>query len=152
MNGWLVAAAALMAAGIGPVLWCVSTGPLRRRIVAQNVGTLVVCLVALLLARGYGRPSYVDVALVTALLGPVGTLVYARLLGPETDDDPPQGRLTKIFAVAAPAAVVLPLCAAEGPGRSAVKIFLIGAVLVAGNLVSSRALAGDRPKETTDRA
>lgn len=150
MNAWLVAAAVLMVAGLGPVLWCVATGPLRRRVTAQNTGTLLVCLVLLLLARGYARPPYTDVALVVALLGPVGTLVYARLLGPEMGDDPQQGPLTKAFAVLATAAVVLPLCVAEGPGRSLVKLLLIGAILVGGNLISSKALAGARPKEAED--
>ncbi|POX36047.1 hypothetical protein C3486_35660 [Streptomyces sp. Ru73] len=151
MNPWLAAATALMALGLAPVLWCVATGPLRRRVAAQNTGTLLVCLVLLLLARGYDRPPYTDVALVVALLGPVGTLVYARLLGPETGDDPQQqGPLTKALAVLATAAVVLPLCVAEGPGRSLAKLLIIGALLVGGNLVSAKALAGARPKEADD--
>ncbi|WP_242433788.1 MrpF/PhaF family protein [Streptomyces sp. CB01580] len=50
---------------------------------AQNFATLLICLVLLLLAQGFARPSYGDAALVLALLGPAGTLVHARLLGPE---------------------------------------------------------------------
>ncbi|MGI5466980.1 MrpF/PhaF family protein [Streptomyces sp. CA-132043] len=151
MNGWLAAAAALMALGVTPVLWYAATGPLRRRVAAQNTGTLLVCLVLLLLARGYDRPPYTDVALVVALLGPVGTLVYTRLLGSEMGDDPQQGPRTTVFAVAATLAVLLPLCLAEPPGRSLIKLLVIGALLVGGNLVSAKALAGARPKEADDR-
>ncbi|MEU0039908.1 MrpF/PhaF family protein [Streptomyces sp. NPDC006333] len=89
MNAWLVTAAVLLTAGLGPAVWGVATGPLERRVTAQNFGTSVVCLAALMLAQGYDRPSYVDVALVAAVLGPVGTLVYARLLADELQEAPP---------------------------------------------------------------
>lgn len=73
----------------------VSTGPLRRRVVAQNQATLLVCLALLLLAQGFGRSSaYTDLALVLAVLGPVGTLVYARLLADDLADDPPHSSRT----------------------------------------------------------
>lgn len=76
VNAWLACASVLLVAGLFPVVWGVSTGPLGRGVVAQNFGTSVVCLVMLLLAEGYGRPAYTDLALVLAVLGPVGTLVY----------------------------------------------------------------------------
>lgn len=69
MNGWLAAAAALLVAGLGPVVWGVATGSLGRRVVAQNFATSAVCLVMLLLSQGYTRPAYVDLALVLAVLG-----------------------------------------------------------------------------------
>ncbi|MET7517570.1 MrpF/PhaF family protein [Streptomyces sp. NPDC005480] len=145
MNGWLVAAAALLALGVAPALWGASTGPVRRRVVAQNLATLLVCLVMLLLAQGYARTSYIDLALVLAVLGPAGTLVYARLLADELAAEPPTARVTRIMtglAVAAPALVVLPLCVATGPGRALVKLLVIGALLIAGNAVAGRAVSG----------
>ncbi|GHG52961.1 monovalent cation/H+ antiporter complex subunit F [Streptomyces griseocarneus] len=140
MNGWLVAAAVLVVAGLGPSLWGAARGGAGRRVVAQNAATLLLCLVFLLLAQGYGRPSYVDLALVTSVLGPAGTLVFVRLLGDEIDAPPPGLRLlTPLVAVGTPATLV-PLCIATGPGRALLKLLVVGALLVAGGLVTSRAL------------
>ncbi|MFF3157418.1 MULTISPECIES: monovalent cation/H+ antiporter complex subunit F [unclassified Streptomyces] len=146
MNGWLVAASVLLAAGFGPTVWGVATGPLERRVVAQNFGTSVVCLVMLLLAQAYARPSYVDLALVLAVLGPAGTLVYARLLAEDLTDDPPHARVLTAVAASAAVVVVAAMCLATGAGRATVKLLLIGGLLVAGNVIASRALAGGFPK------
>ncbi|CAM5289347.1 hypothetical protein SXANM310S_03240 [Streptomyces xanthochromogenes] len=146
MNGWLVAATVLLAVGFGPVVWGVATGPLGRRVVAQNFGTSVVCLVMLLLSQAYARPSYVDLALVLAVLGPAGTLVYARLLAEDLDDDPPHAQALTVVAASAAVVVVVAMCLATGAGRATVKLVLIGALLVAGNVIASRALSGGFPK------
>jgi multisubunit Na+/H+ antiporter MnhF subunit len=141
VNGWLLAAALALVFGVGPALWCVATGPVRQRVVAQNVATLLVCLVLMLMAQGYDRPSaYLDAALLLALLGPAGTLVYARLFAEDLHEDPPRGRVIDVLSVAASAAVVAALCAVTSPGRATVKLVIIGALLVAGNQVSSKAL------------
>jgi multisubunit Na+/H+ antiporter MnhF subunit len=148
VNGWLLTAAVVLALGVAPALWGATTGPLRRRAVAQNLATLLVCLVMLLLAQGYSRPSYLDLGLVLAVLGPAGTLVYARLLADEPAIDPPTTRVTRtmtLLSVAAPPLVVLPLCVVTGPGRSLVKLLAIGALLTAGNTVSGRAVSGRTP-------
>ncbi|WP_328539105.1 monovalent cation/H+ antiporter complex subunit F [Streptomyces sp. NBC_00344] len=146
MNGWLTAAAALLLCGVGPAVAGVATGPVRRRVVAQNLATLLVCLVLLLLAQGYDRSAYVDLALVLALLGPVGTLVYARLLAGELARRPPRTRGTIWPAVLATVLVVSPLCAVTGPGRAMVKLLVIGALLIAGNVVAARALDDPSPE------
>ncbi|WP_319683340.1 monovalent cation/H+ antiporter complex subunit F [Streptomyces sp. AK02-01A] len=120
---------------------------------AQNTATLTVCLVLLLLARGYERSAYIDSALVLALLGPAGTLIYARLFAEELRDDPPRGKAVdalSVLSVGAAAAVVLPLCVATGPGRALVKLLVIGVLLVAGNQVSARALRGHPSLEPPD--
>ncbi|MDQ1021817.1 monovalent cation/H+ antiporter complex subunit F [Streptomyces afghaniensis] len=140
MNGWTLAATLTLAAGLGAALWGVATGPLRRRVVAQNLATAVACPGLLLLAEGYDRPSYVDLALVLALLGPVGTLVFARLLAPELSEDPPRARGLTWAAAGLGAVVVLAVCAATGPGRAMAKLLVTGALLIGGNLVASRAL------------
>ncbi|GHC68177.1 monovalent cation/H+ antiporter complex subunit F [Streptomyces cinnamoneus] len=140
MNGWLAAACALVVGGLGPSLWGAARGTTGRRVVAQNMATLLLCLVLLLLAQGYGRPSYTDLALVVCVLGPAGTLVYIRLLGEEIEKHPPGARLlTPAVTIGAPATVV-PLCVATGPGRAMAKLLVIGALLVAGGLVTTRAL------------
>lgn len=142
MNGWLLAAAVVLGGGVGATLWGVATGPLRRRVVAQNLSTALVCPGVLLLAQGYDRPSYVDLALVLALLGPVGTLVFARLLTDELAADPPRARGITWAAAGLGAGVVLALCTAVGPSRAMAKLLLVGALLIGGNIVASRALSG----------
>ncbi|WP_225858669.1 MrpF/PhaF family protein [Streptomyces albicerus] len=126
-------------------MWGVATGPLRRRAVAQNLSTTLGCPVLLLLAQGYDRPSYVDVALVLALLGPIGTLVFARLLAEDLDEDPPRAQALTWAAAGFAAAVVLAVCVATEPGRAMVKLLVTGALLIGGNLVASRALARGMP-------
>ncbi|WP_369275142.1 monovalent cation/H+ antiporter complex subunit F [Streptomyces sp. R11] len=142
MNGWLLAATAVLGGGVGATLWGVATGPLRRRVVAQNLSTALACPGLLLLAQGYDRPAYVDLALVLALLGPVGTLVFARLLTGELADDPPRAWGLTWAAAGLGAAVVLALCVAEGPSRAMLKVLLTGALLIGGNIVASHALSG----------
>ncbi|WP_328875690.1 MrpF/PhaF family protein [Streptomyces sp. NBC_00287] len=142
MNGWLLTAGAVLAGGGAAALFGVATGPLRRRVVAQNLSTAFACPGLLLLAQAYDRPSYVDVALVLALLGPVGTLVFARLLAEDLAADPPRAWAVTWAAAGLGAAVVLVLCAATGPSRALVKLLVIGALLIGGNVIASRALAG----------
>ncbi|GGP33293.1 MrpF/PhaF family protein [Streptomyces abikoensis] len=144
MNGWLAAAALLLIAGVGPSLWNAARGAPGRRVVAQNYATLLLCLVFLLLAQGYGRPAYVDLALVLSVLGPAGTLVFARLLltgeeAGEGGEPPGTRRLTPVVAVGT-AATVLPLCVVTGPGRATVKLLVIGALLLAGGVATTRAV------------
>ncbi|OKH98106.1 hypothetical protein A6A06_28195 [Streptomyces sp. CB02923] len=159
MNGWLLAAALLLLVGFAPTVWGAARGPVRRRIMAQNLATLVGCLVMLLLAQGYARPSYVDLGLVLAVLGPAGTLVYARLLADELAERPARDRIaraldramTPLAALSVPL-VVLPLCVAAGPGRAMVKLLVIGVLLVGGNVVSTRALSARHTGEKTGAA
>ncbi|MGW0710679.1 monovalent cation/H+ antiporter complex subunit F [Streptomyces sp. NPDC002643] len=141
-NGWIVAATVLLGVGLTAALWGVSGGPLSRRVVAQNLTTLVVCPSLLLLAQGYDRPSYVALALPLALLGPIGTLVFARLLADDLEGGRPTARGTVLTAVGGSAVVVAVVCAAAEPGRAMVKVLVTGALLIGGNLVASRALAG----------
>ncbi|AWT46915.1 MULTISPECIES: monovalent cation/H+ antiporter complex subunit F [Streptomyces] len=142
MNGWLLAAAVVLAGGLGAALWGVATGPLRRRAVAQNLATVLAGSGLLLLAQGYDRPSYLDLALVLALLGPVGTLVFARLLADDLAADPPHARAATWATVGVAAATVAAVCAATGPGRALGKLLVTGALLIGGNLIASRALSG----------
>ncbi|MCX4885756.1 MULTISPECIES: MrpF/PhaF family protein [unclassified Streptomyces] len=142
MNGWTLAATVGLGGGLGTALWGVATGPLRRRVVAQNLSTALASSGMLLLAQGYHRPSYVDLGLVLALLGPVGTLVFARLLADELAEDPPRAWGPTWTVAGLGAVTVTALCVATGPSRAMAKLLVIGALLISGNLVASRALSG----------
>ncbi|MFE3874548.1 monovalent cation/H+ antiporter complex subunit F [Kitasatospora sp. NPDC059146] len=80
MNAWLLAAALLAAAGFGPCLLVGLRGEPHERLAGLNLAAAVCSTVLLLLAQGYGRPSYTDLALDLAVLAPAGTLVFTRLL------------------------------------------------------------------------
>jgi multisubunit Na+/H+ antiporter MnhF subunit len=142
VNGWTVVATAALTAGVGAAVRGVATGPLRRRVVAQNLSTSLACPALLLLSQGYDRPSYVDLALLLALLGPVGTLVFARLLAEDLADDPLRASGLTYAVAAFGAAVVIAVCVATGPSRALVKLLVVGALLIGGNLTASRALSG----------
>ncbi|MEU1462427.1 monovalent cation/H+ antiporter complex subunit F [Streptomyces sp. NPDC005727] len=142
MNGWILAAAVVLAGGGAVVLWGVTSGPLPRRVVAQNLTTSVACPALLLLAQGYDRPAYVDLALLMALLGPVGTLVFARLLADDLAGGRPGAWGATWAAAALGAVVVVAVCVAAGPGRAMVKLLVTGALLIGGNIIASRALSG----------
>ena len=144
MNGWLMGACAFLALGLGPALVATTGGPVRNRLLAQNIATVLATLVLLLLAAGYARPAYLDVALVLSVLGPAGTLVYVRLLAEELPHDTPWPRAAHTLAWASVwvvPPVALPLCLGLPWGRTTVKVLLIGALLTTGSAVCTRALA-----------
>lgn len=134
-EGWLIAAL-LPLVGMIPTLWRISVAEPRERLVAQNLAALLTALTLLLAAQGFGRPAYLDLALVLAVLAPAGTLVYARFLGGMPSA--PRVRWTAIVTVP-PTAVAL--CVAAGPGRQAVKVLVIAVILLAGSVVTG---AGSR--------
>ncbi|MFD8455709.1 MrpF/PhaF family protein [Streptomyces antimycoticus] len=79
-DGWLAAALVPLLALV-PVLWRIAYGSPKDRLIGQNLTSLLAGLALLLAARGFHRTSYTDVALVVSVLGPTGTLIYARFLG-----------------------------------------------------------------------
>lgn len=98
MNAWLLAACVLLPAGMAPCLWRACRGGPAQRLAGMAMGGVVCVAVFLLTARGLHRTSYNDLALVTAVLAPAGTLVFARLLAggegppPRPADPGRQGR------------------------------------------------------------
>ncbi|MFF3821573.1 monovalent cation/H+ antiporter complex subunit F [Streptomyces bluensis] len=86
MNVWLIATAFLLTLGIPPCLWVASRGTAHERLAGLNLATTVVTVFFLLTAQGYARSSYTDLALVLAVIGPAGTLVFARFLGGRSID------------------------------------------------------------------
>lgn len=80
MNAWLLAACVLLPAGMGPCVWRACRGEPAQRLTGITLGGTVAAAVFLLTARGVHRTSYVDLALVLAVLSPAGTLVFCRCL------------------------------------------------------------------------
>jgi multicomponent Na+:H+ antiporter subunit F len=79
MTGWVVAATALVVLTlvVGAVA---STGPLMRRVIALEIGGVLVSLVLLLLAEGFDRDVYFDLAVVLAAMTFATSLVFVRFL------------------------------------------------------------------------
>ncbi|GAB3407808.1 monovalent cation/H+ antiporter complex subunit F [Flindersiella endophytica] len=78
---WLAAALVLLAGGLFPCLaGLLRSGPVHR-LAALQASAVVATVVLLLLAAGFGRPVYADVALLLALLSLAGVLAYARFFG-----------------------------------------------------------------------
>jgi multicomponent Na+:H+ antiporter subunit F len=79
LNAWLIAATVLML-GLLPCLWvCVRHAPLDA-LVALELASTITTLVLVLLAQGYRRDPFMDLALVSALLSFAGALCFARFL------------------------------------------------------------------------
>jgi multicomponent Na+:H+ antiporter subunit F len=79
VNEWLVAGLALLA-GLVPCGAALVRGDVVSRLVALELAGTVDTLILLMLAQGYGRVVYMDLALTLALLSFAGGLVFARFL------------------------------------------------------------------------
>jgi multicomponent Na+:H+ antiporter subunit F len=79
MNVWLIAATVLLLGLIPCGVVCL-TAPVMDRLVALQLAGVVSTLVLLLLAEGFQRPSYIDLALTLAVLSFTGGLTFARFL------------------------------------------------------------------------
>jgi multicomponent Na+:H+ antiporter subunit F len=79
MTGWLVAAAVLLVAvlAVGIVA---SHGPLVRRVIALELGGVLVTLALVLLAQGFDRDVYYDLAVVLAAMTFAASLVFVHFL------------------------------------------------------------------------
>ncbi|HMC05247.1 MAG TPA: MrpF/PhaF family protein [Actinomycetota bacterium] len=79
MNQWLVAAIGFLVL----LLWAgilAMRGELFDRVVAMELSSTLTALLLVLLAQGFGRDVYFDLAVVTAVVSFVGTLFYLRFL------------------------------------------------------------------------
>ncbi|MCF3179753.1 MrpF/PhaF family protein [Streptomyces sp. NPDC029721] len=97
-NVWLGAAALLLVLGLPPGLVAGCRGTPQERLAGLALTGTTATAALLLAARGFGRSGYEDLGLVLAVLGPVGVLVFARVLGRTQGSRPSPG--------------------AEGPGTS----------------------------------
>jgi multicomponent Na+:H+ antiporter subunit F len=79
VNQWLVAAIGFLVL----LLWAgilAMRGELFDRVVAMELSSTLATLLLVLLAQGFGRDVYFDLAVVTAVVSFVGTLFYLRFL------------------------------------------------------------------------
>ena len=79
MNAWLVATTVLLL-GLVPCLIVMLRGSIVEALVGLQLASLLETVVLLLLAEGFHRPPFFDLALVLALLALAGGLVFARML------------------------------------------------------------------------
>jgi len=79
VNAWLVAAAGMSLSLIPCAAVCLRGGPVSR-LVGLEMASVCNSLVLLLLAQGFQRTLFYDVALSLALLSFGGGLVFARFL------------------------------------------------------------------------
>lgn len=80
MNVWLVAATVLLL-GLVPCAWVLLRAGIEDALVAVELAATLVTVVLLLLAEGFHRSSYFELALVLAALSFVGSLLFVRFLG-----------------------------------------------------------------------
>jgi multicomponent Na+:H+ antiporter subunit F len=77
----ILAATLLLAGAVLPTMVALLRGEPVDRLAGLVVSGPLVTLVLMVLAAAYGRPAYLDVALVLAVLSFAGSLVFARFLG-----------------------------------------------------------------------
>lgn len=82
MNGWLIAAVALLGGGLLPALWLGTTGSAVRRLIGLQLAVVVLVPELIVLSMAFGQPSYLIVPVVLVAASFAGTLVYTRLLDP----------------------------------------------------------------------
>ena len=79
MNAWLIAATVLLL-GLVPCGVVMVRGSSVEALVGLQMAGVLETVVLLLLAEGFHRPPFFDLALVLALLTLAGGLVFARML------------------------------------------------------------------------
>ena len=80
MNEWILAAIVLVLGGILPCLVVSVRASVMEGLVALELAGVISVLVLLLLAEGFQRQPFVDLALVLAVLSFVGTLAFVRYM------------------------------------------------------------------------
>jgi multisubunit Na+/H+ antiporter MnhF subunit len=79
MNKWEIAATVLGFALIPCLLVCL-LAPAPHGLVALEVAGVLVATILMLLAEGFHRQSFVDLAVVLAPMALIGSLTFARLM------------------------------------------------------------------------
>lgn len=79
MNPWILCAVAVLACMVPCFVVCIR-GDAMNRLVGLEAGSVMAAIVLLLLAQGFRREPFVDIALTLALLSFGAGLVFARFL------------------------------------------------------------------------
>jgi multicomponent Na+:H+ antiporter subunit F len=79
VNAFLVAAAVLLA-GLGPCLWVAIRAEIVGALGALELASTITTLTLLCIAQGLHHDSFMDLALVSAILSFAGSLAFARFL------------------------------------------------------------------------
>jgi multisubunit Na+/H+ antiporter MnhF subunit len=79
MNEWEIAAAALGFALLPCIVIALALPP-PHGLVALEIAGVLACTILMLLAEGFHRQSFIDLAVVLAPMALVGALVFARVL------------------------------------------------------------------------
>lgn len=79
MNVWLIAALALLPALLACGVVCFASAALSG-LVAMELASAISVVELMLLSEGTHREPFVDLALVLAVMGFVGSLAFARLM------------------------------------------------------------------------
>jgi multisubunit Na+/H+ antiporter MnhF subunit len=82
LTPWIFGSTALIVGGFVPALWLSSRGKPEMRLVGLEFAAVVTILILTLLAKQYGRTSFLIVPLALAVASFPGSLVFARLLVP----------------------------------------------------------------------
>jgi multisubunit Na+/H+ antiporter MnhF subunit len=79
MNEWEIAAVVLGFALVPCIAVCFLAGPTHGLVSMQLAGVLV-CTILMLLAEGFHRQPFIDLAVVLAPMSLVGAITFARLM------------------------------------------------------------------------
>jgi multisubunit Na+/H+ antiporter MnhF subunit len=79
MNEWEIGAIVLIAALVPCLVVCVVAG-VAEALAAVEVASMLAVSALMLLAQGFQRQPFIDLAIVLALLGLVGAMVFARMM------------------------------------------------------------------------
>jgi multisubunit Na+/H+ antiporter MnhF subunit len=79
MNPWEIAATALGFALIGCALVAFLAGP-AHGLAAIEIASVLLSTILMLLAEGFHRQPFIDLAVVFAVMGTIGSLTFARLM------------------------------------------------------------------------
>jgi multicomponent Na+:H+ antiporter subunit F len=79
VNPFLVAAIVLLV-GLGPCLWVIVRAEIVGALGGLELASTITTLILLCLAQAFHHDSFMDLALVSALLSFAGSLAFARFL------------------------------------------------------------------------
>jgi multisubunit Na+/H+ antiporter MnhF subunit len=79
MNEWLIAATVLLV-GLVPCLWVAMRGSIMSALAALELASTITTLVLVLIAQGFRRDPFMDLAVVSSILSFAGALTFARFL------------------------------------------------------------------------